>query len=46
MSIYNIFIKLKQYSLKAIIGNKPIIIDVRGMFREVAEKYEVIYRTL
>jgi len=43
---HDVFKKIELDDLKAIMGNKPIIIDVRGMFRKVAEKNEVIYRTL
>ena len=44
--VHDIFKKIELDDLKAIMGNKPIIIDVRGMYRKVAEKNNVIYRTL
>jgi UDP-N-acetyl-D-galactosamine dehydrogenase len=44
--VHDVFKKIELDDLKAIMDNKPIIIDVRGMYRKVAEKKDVIYRTL
>ena len=44
--VHDVFKKIELDDLKAIMGDKPIIIDVRGMFRKVVEKNKIIYRTL
>jgi UDPglucose 6-dehydrogenase/UDP-N-acetyl-D-galactosamine dehydrogenase len=44
--VHDVFKKIGLNDLKAIMGDKPIIIDVRGMFRKDAEKDGIIYRTL
>ncbi len=44
--VHDVFKKIELDDLKAIMGDKPIIIDVRGMFQKVAEKNGVLYRTL
>jgi len=44
--VHDEFKKIKFDELKKIMYDKPIIIDVRGMFRRDVEKNGLIYRTL
>ena len=44
--VHNLFKKIRFEKLREIMGDKPIIVDVRGMFRWEAEKNGIIYRTL
>ena len=44
--VHDEFKKIRFDELKKIMFDKPIIVDVRGMFRQVAEKNGIIYRTL
>lgn len=43
---HDVFKKIRFDKLRGIMGDKPIIVDVRGMFRRDAEKNGIIYRTL
>ena len=44
--VHDEFKKIRFDEFKKIMYDKPIIIDVRGMFRQDAEKNGIIYRTL
>ena len=43
---HDAFKKIGLDELKAIMDKKPILIDVRGLFREEAEKSDLVYRSL
>lgn len=40
------FKKIKLDSLNKVMSEKPVLIDVRGMFQHEKDKNEIVYRTL
>jgi len=44
--VHDVFKKIGLDELKEIMGEKPILIDVRGMFRRETWKNDMLYRTL